>query len=46
MVIDAKEGKRLMDELGQKLLILDVRHAFEFNRRFGYSHARQSYSGR
>ena len=31
MVIDAKEGKRLMDELGDKVLILDVRHAFEFN---------------
>ena len=31
MVINAKEGKRLMDELGDKVLILDVRHAFEFN---------------
>ena len=26
MVIDAKEGKRLMEELGDKVLILDVRH--------------------
>ena len=31
-VISAQEGRQLMQDLGEKLLILDVRHADEFNR--------------
>ena len=29
MAITAQEGKKMMQELGDKLLILDVRHAHE-----------------
>ena len=30
MAITAQEGKKMMQELGDKLLILDVRHAHEY----------------
>ena len=31
MAITAQEGKKMLDELGDKVLLLDVRHAHEYN---------------
>ena len=30
MAITAQEGKKMLDELGDKVLLLDVRHAHEY----------------